>query len=139
MFSDTRQTKRNTRRQGSRSDRRTKVRQGAADAVSKNAFAQPLLRLCEILLLIRFFVYQNSVSAFLRCVGLSKSAFIADCNSPNLSHRISLPHSRSQSLRHQFSQSCRPYKDTAFRLKNHLHGPCRISSLYCPYQARSNG
>ena len=35
------QTLRNTRRQGNRPDRRTKVRRGAVDAVSKNAFAQP--------------------------------------------------------------------------------------------------
>ena len=40
-FIDSLQTLRNTRRQGNRSDRRTKVRRGAVDAVSKNAFAQP--------------------------------------------------------------------------------------------------
>ena len=40
-FINSLQTLRNTHRQGNRSDRRTKVRRGAVDAVSKNAFAQP--------------------------------------------------------------------------------------------------
>ena len=40
-FLDRLQTLRNARRQGNRPDRRTKVRRGAVDAVSKNAFAQP--------------------------------------------------------------------------------------------------
>ena len=83
VFFDTLKTKRNTRRQGNRSDRRTKVRRGAVDAVSKNAFAQPFLRLCEILLLILFLAHVRLLfSAFLRCVGLSQSVGIyhfSDC------------------------------------------------------------
>lgn len=41
VFFGTMQTSRNTRRQENRPDKRTKVRLGAIDAVSKNAFAQP--------------------------------------------------------------------------------------------------
>ena len=41
VFFDTLKTLRNTRRQENRPDRRTRVRRGAVDAVSKNAFAQP--------------------------------------------------------------------------------------------------
>ena len=55
VFFDTLQTLRNTRRQGNRSDRRTKVRRGAVDTVSKNAFTQPFLRLCEILFIYLIF------------------------------------------------------------------------------------
>ena len=41
VFFDKLKTSRNTRRQGNAPDRRTKVRQGSVDAVSKNAFPQP--------------------------------------------------------------------------------------------------
>ena len=40
-FFDKLQTSRNTRRQGKSPDRRTKVRPGVFDAVSKNAFTEP--------------------------------------------------------------------------------------------------
>ena len=61
VFFDTLKTLRNTRRQENRSDRRTKVRRGAVDTVSKNAFAQPL-----------FTAVRNSFLfiGFLVCAGL---------------------------------------------------------------------
>ena len=75
-----------------------------------------------------------------RCVGvLLLCMFTAYCNSQDLSCHISLPQFRWKLLLRLFLQSCRPYKDTAFRRENRLHDPCRISSLYCHYQARSNG
>ncbi len=75
-----------------------------------------------------------------RCVGvLLLCTFTAYCNSQDLSCHISLPQFRWKLLLHLFLQSCRPYKDTAFRRENRLYTSYRISSLYCPYQARSNG
>ena len=76
----------------------------------------------------------------LRCVGvLLLCMFTAYCNSQDLSCHISLPQFRWKLLLRLFLQSCRPYKDTAFRRKNRLYASYRISSLYYPYQARSNG
>ena len=75
-----------------------------------------------------------------RCVGvLLLCMFTAYCNSQDLSCHISLPQFRLKLLLRLFLQSCRPYKDTAFRRENRLYASYRISSLYCPYQARSNG
>ena len=78
-FIDSLQTMRNTRRQGNRSDRRTKVRRGAVDAVSKNAFTQPFLRLCEIRLFIGFLV----CAGLLFC-GFAVRGFIDSLHSPTV-------------------------------------------------------
>ena len=75
-----------------------------------------------------------------RCVGvLLLCMFTAYCNSQDLSCHISLPQFRWKLLLCLFLQSCRPYKDTAFRRENRLYSSYRISSLYCPYQAHGNG